>query len=183
MSDNIDRVETEFVAKVDTALAAINKLIRASYGGSAEIKKNFETAEGALNRMFAKPNIEKGVVKSLDSVRTSLLSAGAGIPVLGVALGSLGTAGLVAAAGLGAYALTMGQAQKAVDFGAEIAKLSKTLGVSTDFLQKFSFAAHQSDIDVGVANESLKGLNMTLGLVQSGLARSMQTKAFAALGF
>lgn len=76
------------------------------------------------------------------------------------------------------------QTEQAIDFGAELSKTAGILGVSTTFLQEFNFAAKQSDIDVGAAQNSLKGLNEALGAVQANLPRAKQLAVtFAALGF
>jgi glutamine synthetase len=50
----------------------------------------------------------------------------------------------------------MEHTEKAVEFAASIAKIAKEVGVTTDFIQKFNFAAHQNEIDINAADASLK---------------------------
>jgi len=96
------------------------------------------------------------------------------IPGVGAALGALGPAGLAAAAGVGAFALAMEQTEKAVDYAANLEKTAKMVGVTTTFLQEFNFAAKQSEVDTGAADEALKNLNASLGAVQGNLPRAKQ---------
>jgi hypothetical protein len=118
-----------------------------------------------------------------------VLAEGAGkVGVFGAALKALGPAGLVAAGAIGAVGLAtekfLETTEHAIDAGAEIAKTSKELGVSSTFLQEFHYAAKQSDIDIGAADEALKGLNESLGAVNAGLPRAKGAwAAFHALGF
>lgn len=119
-----------------------------------------------------------------NAAQVSLFSRGsAAIGVFGGALQAIGPAGLVAAAGLAAFTAVLAKAHEAVDQAAEIQKLSNTVGVSTDFIQRFNFALRQNEIDVQAGDAALQKFNIALGLVQSGLARSLQVKAFEAIGF
>jgi hypothetical protein len=148
------------------------------------LEKRTKKAGNSMERAFEAPNIGKALGKLADSARLGVLEEGsARLRIFGSALEPLGVFGIAAAAGVAAFALAMERTEKAVDFAANIEKLSETIGVSTDFIQQFNFAAHQNEIDIGAADESLKKFNVTLGLVQSGLARSLQVKAFAALKF
>jgi hypothetical protein len=130
----------------------------------------------------------EGFGKALERVfsasRLTVLEEGAArISVFGGALEALGPIGLGAAAGIGAFTLTMEHTDKAIEYAAGVAKVSKEVGVTTDFIQKFNFAAHQNEIQVTAADGSLKKLNESLGLVQAGLARTQLSNAFKAVGF
>lgn len=110
----------------------------------------------------------------------------------GKALAAIGPAGLIAGAAIGVAAekgieLTkefLEATEKAIDYAAEIGKTAKTLGVSTEFLQEFNYAAKQSDVDVGEAQAGLKELNVALGSVNQNLPRAKAAMAaFSSLGF
>jgi hypothetical protein len=157
----------------------------------AKVNKGADVVEQRARRMAQ--NVEQsgrllgdgfGVAleKMFSSTRLAVLEEGtARFRLMGGAVEALGAAGVVGAAGLAALFITMEHAEKAVDAAAGIAKLGKEVGVSTDFIQKFNFAAHQNEIEVTAADEALKNLNTSFGLVQSGLARKQQVNAFAAL--
>jgi hypothetical protein len=169
------------------------KMLRAFEQTVTKIGKYADQIEGRAKKMAH--TVEEhgrltgeGFGKALDRVfnssRVTLLEEGAArVSIFGGALEALGPIGIAAAAGIGAFALTMEHTEKAVEYAAGIAKVSKEVGVTTDFLQKFNFAAHQNEIDVKAAGESLKALNASLGLVQSGLARTQLVNAFKGVGF
>jgi hypothetical protein len=159
----------------------------------AKVSQGADQVEARTKRMTEKVGEHSGILgeglgKALDKVfsssRLTVLEEGAArISVFGGALEALGPVGLGAAAAIGAFTLTMEPTEKAVEFAASIAKIATEVGVTTDFIQKFNFAAHQNEIDINSADASLKALNASLGLVQSGLAKTQLVRAFAAVGF
>lgn len=141
-------------------------------------------AAHALENSFTGEGIGKALDKVFDSSRLAVLEEGsAKIRIFGSALEPLGALGITAAAGIAGFAAVMERTEKAVEFAAAVAKVGAEVGVTTDFIQKFNFAAGRSDVDVGKADEALKALNASLGLVQSGLAKKQLVNAFAAIGF
>jgi hypothetical protein len=133
---------------------------------------------------FAGEGFGKAFERVFQSSRLTVLEEGsARLSVFGGALEALGPLGLAGAAGVGAFFLTMEHTEKAVEYAATIAKIGKEVGVTTDFIQKFNFAAHQNEIDVTAADAALKSLNTTLGTIQEGGATAKQIKPFIALGF
>lgn len=166
------------------------KMLRAFETAVAKVDKHSDAIERRSRKMahevedaFGAPKIGKALERVFSSARLGVLEEGsAKLRIFGSALEPLGVVGLAAAAGVAAFGLSMERTEKAVEFAANIAKLSETIGVSTDFIQEFNFAAHQNEIDVGQADEALKKFNVTLGLVQSGLAKKMQVNAFKAVG-
>lgn len=185
MSDaNLARLVVSLEANMDKFQKSLDTARKASYGAAGEIKQHLDEVDSRWSKLFG--HSEPG--KALDTVfsrsRLALIEEGAvKIPLFGAAVEELGPIGLAASAGLAALFLTMEQTEKAVEWAANLGKVGKEVGVTTDFLQQFNFAAKQNEIDTGKADEALKGLNVSLGLVQSGLAKKQLANAFAALGF
>jgi hypothetical protein len=102
------------------------------------------------------------------------VSKGAG--AFGGALSKVGPIGFAAAIGIGAAAEAvkkfMEATDKAIDHAAEIGRTAHTIGVSAEFLQTFNFAAKESEVDVGAADDALKQLNQTLGMVNLHMPRT-----------
>jgi hypothetical protein len=146
---------------------------------SAEFEKGLKRTQETLGGL----NLGKGLLGNLKAIEGGLHETAGSAGVAGSALAKFGAVGLVAGAALGGFVEVMKKAGEAVEIAAGFAKLSKEVGVSTDFIQQFNFAARQSDVDVGKADEALKSLNVSMGLVEKGLARKQLANAFAALGF
>jgi hypothetical protein len=163
--------------------------------GSLKVVLGLDTAQFESNLARARNSIAgfnpaAGIKTALKEVGASLDEVASHAGIVGKSLSEMGTVGLAAGVALGGLSIAAGVAfealrktREAVGELAEFGKLAKTVGVSTDFIQQFNYAAQQSEVDVGAADEALKGLNISLGLVSSGLARSLQVKAFAAVGF
>jgi hypothetical protein len=150
---------------------------------SGHMEKRAKKLSDNLNGALTGEGFGKSLEKIFNSSRFSVLDeAGAKVRIFGSALEPLGAVGVTAAAGVVAFALAMEKTEKAVEAGAQIAKLGKELGVTTDFVQEFTFALRQSDIDIGVGSEALKRLNENLGNVKDGLAKKNVANAFGALG-
>jgi hypothetical protein len=114
-----------------------------------------------------------------DRSRPAVLEAGtAKMPIFGSAIEALGPAGMVAAGGLAAMAFAAEKAVKAAEWAEQLKRAATTLGFTTTQLQEFDFALNAMGIDVERGRQTLSGLEKTIGLVESGLARSMQVKAF-----
>jgi hypothetical protein len=159
----IDRLVIVFDANFKAMEEKLNKVLAQN---AAARKKLEETWNGK--------GLTAATEKGFDSLLDKVGEAAKANPGFGAALGALGPAGLVAAAGIGGFALAMEQTAKAVEYAAGIEKLSQTIGVSTDFIQQFNFAAKQSEVDVGAADQALKNLNASLGAVQGNLPRAKQ---------
>jgi len=145
------------VAKVRAQISLVDKEMRklSAEGGASA----FESIANGLERV-------KGAAEQLGGIRATVMGIGEAM----------------------AAAFAVDEIQKAVehavDYGAEIAKTAKVIGVTTDFLQEFNFAAKQSEVDVGAADDGLKSLNASLGAVQANLPRAKQLAVtFKALGF
>ena len=147
---------------------------------SAQFEKGLKNAQDKL----AGFDVGRGLESGLKQIEDRLGDTASEIGGFGTVLSSLGGAGLAAAAALGGVALALDKTKEAIAEAAEFGKLAKTVGTSTDFIQKFNFAARQSDVEVGAADAALKGLNESLGAVQGNLPRAKQLAAvFQLLGF
>jgi hypothetical protein len=113
------------------------------------------------------------------NLKNSALEEGAAkLGPLGAGLEALGPAGLAAAAGVAAVVGAFEGIEKTAEWAEQLERASNTLGLTTTKLQEFDFIAASIGIPVDRMRESMAGLARTVGLVQSGFARSMQTKAF-----
>jgi hypothetical protein len=102
---------------------------------------------------------------------------GAKIGIFGGALEKIGPAGFAAAAGIAALAIAAEGAHKAMEWTEELERSAKQIGVSTDALQEYHHVAQQFGIDSRTMDEGLKGLNESLGKMQSGI-RAQRTLPF-----
>jgi hypothetical protein len=163
MSTEIDRLEVVFTANIQALEERLLKAVNAN-------KKAAKDIESA----WAGKGLFGAAEAGLTSLTEHIGEAAKSIPVFGAALGALGPVGVTAAVAVGGFALAMEQTEKAVDYAAGIGKLAATIGVSTDFIQKFNYAARQSEVDVGSADQALKALNASVGAVQGNLPRAKQ---------
>jgi hypothetical protein len=163
MSTEIDRLVVVFDANFQALNAKLDKAIAAN-------KKAAKEVESA----WAGKGLFGAAEKGLDSFVEHVGEAARSIPVFGAALGALGPIGAAAAVGVGAFGIAMEQTEKAIENAAGIGKLATVVGVSTDFIQKFNFAAKQTETDVGAADQALKNLNASIGAVQGNLPRAKQ---------
>jgi len=175
-----------------TTTAEVKSLAQtANTGGmTAALQADIGKATAKAEAARAQLGLLKSEIKSLSQVPAPLSSLTKGLEGVKSAAAQLGSI-RATVMGLGeamaaAFAVDeIGKAvEHAVDYGAEIAKTAKIIGVTTDFLQEFNFAAKQSEVDVGGADEGLKSLNASLGAVQANLPRAKQLAVtFQALGF
>ena len=180
---DLEQLVYQMDADISRLEKSVNKAVDLANGSSKKIQSRYDELSRELDRSFGAGNFGKAAADSLGDLRSKLLGTAAEVPVLGGALGALGAAGIVAAAGIAGLHAVMERTEVAIDYGASIAKLATVTGVTTDFIQEFNFAARQSEVDVAAADESLKALNQSLGLVQSGLSRKQLANAFKAVGF
>jgi len=161
MATEVDRLVVVFDANFKRMEDKLEKVIQ----------KN-EKTKRKLEQTWTGKGLTAGLEKGFDDLAKSVGGAASALPGLGSAFGVLGAAGLVAAAGVGAFALAMKETEAAINYAADIKQIAVAVGVSTDFIQEFNYAAEQSDIAVGVADDALKGLNATLGAITLNLPKS-----------
>ncbi|MGI4876658.1 MAG: hypothetical protein ACRYG4_04160 [Janthinobacterium lividum] len=69
--------------------------------------------------------------------------------------------------------------KRALEYAGTLNKVAEQVGTTTDFLQKFRYAALQNDVTVDQADKGLSSFNTTVGLAATGNLRAQRT--FAAL--
>ncbi|HEY2178095.1 MAG TPA: hypothetical protein VGH15_05885 [Caulobacteraceae bacterium] len=145
----------------------------------AKTRAQIKLLDGEMKGLGSHGGGQNALFNILDRSRLGVIQeAGAKIPIFGSAVAALGPAGIAAAAGLAAMAFAAEKATKAAEWAEELKRASTTLGLTTTQLQEFDFALNAMGIDVAKGREALSGLEKTIGLVESGLARSMSVKAF-----
>jgi len=175
-----------------TTSAEVRKLAQVANTGNmtAALQADLQKATGAAEKARLQVASLSKEVRSLSTTGSPFAGLTKGLEDVKGAAAQLGSI-RATVMGLGeaaAAAFAVDEIQKAVehavDYGAEIARTAKIIGVTTDFLQEFNFAAKQSEVDVGAADDGLKGLNASLGAVQANLPRAKQLAVtFEALGF
>lgn len=106
--------------------------------------------------------LDRGLKKTGRSARTlgaRLSALGARVGALGRSMFSLRNAAVLAAGVVGLGLLT----KKALDLADAIAKSADVIGISTDTLQKYRFAAGQAGVDQGKFTQALKTFGKQLG--------------------
>jgi hypothetical protein len=150
--------------------------------GSRAMERRAQSASTTLERFFGKTDPAKGLDKVFDATRFKILDSGiARVGLFGSALESLGPAGLVAAAGIGAVGAAFAQSREAARFADDIADTADRLHVTTDALQEFRYAIRLAGGDEKGADLALERFSETLGKAQAGIARGL--RGFQALGF
>lgn len=145
------------------------------------MEKRAKKAARELEESFSLKNIRPGeaMVNVLSGLKGGAVEEGAAqLGVLGGALEALGPAGIVAGAGIAAVGFAIERSMKTAEWAEDLKRASAALGLTTTTLQEFDFFAKSTGIPVEKMRESLSGLEKTIGLVESGLARSMTVKAF-----
>lgn len=113
-----------------------------------------------------------------DSLANVAVSSGAA----GRVLGNLGPVGMAAAAGLGALTVSLVKTREALDFIDNLGDTATKLRVSVEALQEWRFAAQEANLDAGAFDESIQGLQSSVGKFVSGIGGARVAKAFEALG-
>lgn len=158
---------------------------RASLAAVAAAREEAEARELAARRaerIRGKPS--EALANVFANTRLGVIEEGSTkVPIFGAALEGLGAAGLAAAAGLATAALAAEEVRKAMEFAEDIEKASKTLGVTTTYLQTFDEASIAVSIGQDKARESLQQFNEVFGKYSAGLANSRSAKFLNALGY
>lgn len=158
--------------------------LRAKMVSSAGAVAKFRSETREINEELKK--LSEGAVKPGEAIANVFSNAKAKviegaaekIGVFGGALEALGPIGLAAGAAVAAVGVGMEKAVEGAEWAEKLKKASTTLGLTTTQLQEFDFVFNSVGIDVARGRETLSSLEKTIGMVESGLARSSQTKAF-----
>lgn len=166
--------------RIDEKLSDFNRKIANSM---RKASKDMDVANDNWSKIFGKkPNFAKALDGVIDNTRLKILDSGvARIGLFGSALENLGPAGLIAAAGVGAFAAAMVQTRAAAAFADEIGDTANRLHVTTDALQEYRYAIRLAGGEEKGADEALESFSATLGKAQAGLPKAQ--KAFKELGF
>ena len=128
---------------------------------------------------IGKIDFGKSFTRVFDSARLGVLEEGsAKLRIFGSALEPLGPLGIGAAAGIAAFGFAVEEAIKTAEWAENLERTAKGLGLTTTALQEFDHVATATGIPIEKMRESLAGLEKTIGLVESGLARAMTVKVF-----
>lgn len=165
------RLIVEWDAKIDRFVEKANQVL-------AHSKKTARGVEEDWKRI----DLEHAMSRVMDRGRLSIIDAGAEhLGLMGGALEHLGVVGLATGAVIGSLGGMIEEGIKSAEWAESLEKAAKTIGITTDAVQEFDFAALKAGISQDTMRESLGKLYEKIGQVQSGTARGMTTKAFEAL--
>lgn len=140
-------------------------------------KKAAQNLEEAFSLKGA--NFEGALGEVLQSSRLKVLDEGtAKIGLFGGALESLGPIGLGAAAGIGAFGLAVETNLKTAEWALELEHTAHALNETTTQVQQFNIVAASGGVDAGKLQEGIRGINQTIGNLESGLIRGKQLTEF-----
>lgn len=166
---NTSGMTSELRAGMLSSAQAVTGLRSQIVGITAELKAASVESIGFGNAL----------TQGLAGLKTQVMDEGAGkLGAFGAALGALGPAGLAAAAGVAAVGFGIQQTLKTDEWAESLKRAAQTLGLTTGQLQEFDFAFTSMGLDVERGRAALSGLEKTIGLVESGFARSQQVKVF-----
>lgn len=153
-------------------LDALNKKLSGTADAAASASKR---ASGTMERFFGKTDPGKAIDKIFDSTRFKLMDSGvARVGIFGSALESLGPAGLLAAAGVGAVIAAFAGAREAAKFADDINDTANNLHVTTDALQEYRYAIRAAGGEEKGADEALAAFSETLGKASVGLPKALR---------
>lgn len=158
--------------------------------GGDLVKRNFNDIGDSGKRMWADVATgNKAANPAIRALATGVGEAKGGIeglasragPAANV-LGSFGSAGLAAAAGLGGLAIALGKAQEAMHWAAELTDTSDRIGVSVEKLQAWNYVADEAGVSTAAMQANLEKLNGVLGAFKSGIGDAKLKPVFEELG-
>lgn len=167
----IERLTVVWDANYQKLDEKLNKVIRSNYGAASKIEKQWATTNDNLAQRFAK----NGVGQGLESLASRA-------PVAAASLGLMGPAGIAAGIAMAGFAAAMNKAAEAAQFADDLSAAATKVGITAEALQELRYAAEANDIPIADLDESLQGLNASIGALQSGVGAGKLTKVFAALG-
>ena len=149
-----------------------------------QMKRAIEIVDGSAGAIEKRAaGLGKALDKAFDRSRDQIIDRGAEhLGAFGSVLGALGPLALVTAGSLAAVGFAAERASSVAEWAEDLERTSKALGISTDALQEFDFAAQATGIPVERMRETLKGLTEVIGQVQSGVAKKQTARIFDALG-
>jgi hypothetical protein len=137
---------------------------------SPSIENAPRTIEGAAAFQVALRFV--GQIRTSGQLQSGMTSLGGRAGALGGAMGALDPIGLTVAAAMGAAAIGVGlatqAAQQAVQSLSDLANMADRLGVTTEALQEFRFAAEQNGVAAANMDTAIQRFTGRLGEAQAG---------------
>ena len=165
-------------ADTSKALKSLDALNAKLSGIEPQAKKAAKSIEDA----FAQSRLGRASFAAGQEIGDNLRQLTSAAPAAGSALLALGPAGIAAAAGFGALALSLPKVREALDYVDELGDTAQKLHVSTTALQEYRFASVEAGGEAKNFDEAVEGLAGTLGKFQAGLAKGRTLKALQELG-
>ena len=160
------------------------EVVKRTFGQIADSGKKM-WAEIAMGEKAANPalravsRVSAGVQESIDGVASRAGTAGH-------ALSAFGTAGVVAAVGLGALVIALGAVKGAIDAAtqsaAELTDAADRIGVGVEELQAWRYVADEAGVGIENLEANLEKLNGTLGAFKLGIGDAKLKPIFEELG-
>lgn len=164
--------------------------IRLYVSGGEVAKRTFDQVGDSGKKMWAQIALgDKSANPAIRALSASVGEARSGVdglasragPAASI-LGSFGAAGIAAAAGLGGMALALNEAQKAMDFAAELTDTADRIGIGVEQLQAWNFVADEAGVSTEAFQANLEKLNGVLGAFKSGIGDGKLKPVFEELG-
>jgi hypothetical protein len=165
------------------ATGGVTDELRASMLSAASATATARAGIQAINKELKAGETKEGLGAALNnvigSVKSGALEEGAAkLGLFGSALDALGPAGIAAGAALAGVGFAAEKATAAAEWAEELRRAASVFGLTTTQIQQFDFVFQSLGVNVDKGRETLAGLEKTIGLVTSGLARTTQVKAF-----
>lgn len=119
----------------------------------------------------------------IDRARFGLIEeGGAKIGIFGSALEKIGPYGVAAGAAIAAFALSLEQAEKAMEWSEDLEHLATRLGLTTTELQELQFAALKTGVSQETLAEGVQKVSQAVGAYTSNVKDARVKSVFEALG-
>ena len=135
-----------------------------TYKGRDEVSRGLKSAEASLKRTSTATGRLNKQAMTLNATTGRLTGGVKGLT------GALGPAGLVGVAGLAAVALGTKLVGSVLSANAELSRMSTTLGVGSETLQEWAFAAGQTGTDLETISDASRTFSERILEVKQGSA-------------
>jgi hypothetical protein len=181
MADN--STNDAIIYYLDANVQKISDKLDKSVSDLKKYTKTHQDEHDKIQGIWGKTDIGEAIGNIFKGVKTDALEEGAkNLGVLGKGLEALGPAGIVAAAGIAAFGLSLEQAKQAAEFGEQLQVNADKLGITTDKLQEYNFVALSSGLASDAFASAIEGGNAALGKFKSNINAGRVKKIFAELG-
>ncbi|HYD26967.1 hypothetical protein [Brevundimonas sp.] len=165
--------------------------VRLFVEGGELVRKTFDQIGDSGKKMWAElgagtkqanPAL-KGVNAIADEGKQAIAGLADQAGGLGRALSAVGPLGVAAAAAMGGLAIAINRAREAMTWAADLTDQAEQLGVTTEALQAYRFAAEDVGASAGAMESSLGSLNKAIGAIRTGVGDGKVVEALQAIGF